>query len=140
MSNKLCNLLQSTTTPNAKLLTCLGAAAVVFTAIKSNYQQQPTQAEKKKERDNIEVNLMDHIANKRKFIVICTYDIHMSLTSCHSCMFQHTSTITRHPRHISMNSRVGKDYRINLKNLITHPIIMHRYKVVPEEYHIDLES
>ena len=61
MSNKLYNLLQSTT-PNAKLLSCFGAA-VVLTAINSNYQQ-PTQAEKKKERDNIEVYLMDHIANK----------------------------------------------------------------------------
>jgi len=78
MSNKLlCN--SSSTAPNSKLLTC---AAIVLTAINSNYQQ-PTQAEKKKERDNIEVYLMDHIANKRKFIVlmrkyiICTYDTYL---------------------------------------------------------------
>jgi len=61
MSNKLYNLLQSTT-PNPKLLSF--GAAIVLTAINSNYQQKPTQAEKKKERDNIEVYLMDHIANK----------------------------------------------------------------------------
>ena len=80
MSNKLlCNFLQSTT---PKVLTCFGAA-IVLTAINSNYQQQPTQAEKKKERNNIEVYLMDHISNKRKFFVlmrkyiICTYDVHI---------------------------------------------------------------
>ena len=86
MSNKLYNNLLQSTTPNAKLITYFGAA-IVMTAINSNYQQQPTQAERKKERDNIEVYLMDHIANKRKFIVLRKYIIcTCNILFAHMCL------------------------------------------------------